>query len=64
MIKLTPREKDILDIIAKRGLTNKMIARQLHLSESSIKIHISNMLKKYGAKNRVQLTIFAKDQIH
>jgi len=64
MIKLTPREKDVLDLIAKRGLTNKMIARQLHLSESSIKIHISNMLKKYGAKNRVQLCIFAKDQIH
>jgi DNA-binding NarL/FixJ family response regulator len=57
----TPREQVILDLLIQRGLTNKQIARHLHLSESTIKMHMGNLLEKYGAKNRLQLVIFAEN---
>jgi len=61
---LTPREKIILDLLIERGLTNKQLARQLHCAESTIKLHIGNLLDKYGARNRLQLVLFAQKQIH
>lgn len=56
--KLTPREKDILACLA-RGESNKVIARSLDLAESTVKIHVQNILKKLNLTSRVQAAVFA-----
>jgi two-component system nitrate/nitrite response regulator NarL len=56
--KLTPREKDILACLA-RGESNKLIARKLELAESTVKIHVQNVLKKLKLSSRVQAAVFA-----
>jgi len=58
---LTPRQRQILDIVATRGISNKSIARMLHISESTVKLHMSGILKKFGLRNRTQLALFARD---
>lgn len=59
-VYLTPREQQILFFLFTRGCANKVIARLLSISESMVKAHIGNILKKYGAKNRLQLVVFAE----
>ena len=59
-IQLTPRQEQIFSIVTQRGVSNKMIGKMLNLSESTIKLHMSAIMKKYGAKNRTQLTVFSK----
>lgn len=56
--KLTPREREILACLA-RGESNKVIARALELAESTVKIHVQNILKKLGLSSRVQAAVFA-----
>lgn len=56
--KLTPRERDILECLA-RGESNKTIARRLDLAESTVKIHVQNVLKKLKLSSRVQAAVFA-----
>lgn len=56
--KLTPREKDILACLA-RGESNKGIARTLDVAESTVKIHVQNILKKLNLSSRVQAAVFA-----
>ena len=58
MDKLTPREREILACLA-RGESNKLIARILDLAESTVKIHVQNILKKLGLTSRVQAAVFA-----
>jgi DNA-binding NarL/FixJ family response regulator len=60
MIKLTPRESQILTLIQDRGVSNKIIAKMLHITESTVKLHITHIFKKYGVKNRTQLALFSK----
>jgi DNA-binding NarL/FixJ family response regulator len=50
---LTRREQQIVQLIS-RGLTNKEIASQLHLSEQTVKNHIHRMLRKLGATDRLR----------
>lgn len=59
--KLTPREREILACLA-RGESNKLIARVLDLAESTVKIHVQNILKKLGLTSRVQAAVFAVEQ--
>ena len=59
--RLTPREKEILECLA-RGESNKVIARSLDLSESTVKIHVQNVLKKLNLSSRVQAAVFAVEQ--
>lgn len=61
--RLTPREKEILDCLA-RGESNKVIARSLDLSESTVKIHVQNVLKKLNLSSRVQAAVFAVEHRH
>lgn len=56
--KLTPREREILACIA-RGQSNKEIARELEVAESTVKIHVQNMLRKLGLCSRVQAAVYA-----
>lgn len=56
--KLTPREREILDCLA-RGESNKGIARVLDLAESTVKIHVQNVLKKLKLSSRVQAAVYA-----
>jgi DNA-binding CsgD family transcriptional regulator len=51
---LTPRQHLILRSVA-RGMTNKDIAADLGISEQGVKVHISRLLERYGAANRVEL---------
>lgn len=56
--KLSPREREILQLIA-RGQSNKEIARTLELAESTVKIHVQNMLRKLNLSSRVQAAVYA-----
>jgi two-component system nitrate/nitrite response regulator NarL len=56
--KLTPREKEIIACLAL-GESNKGIARTLDLAESTVKIHVQNVLKKLKLTSRVQAAVFA-----
>ena len=55
---LTSRQAQILTYIKDRGASNKVIAKALNLSESTVKLHVGSILKKYGMKNRTQLALF------
>jgi two-component system nitrate/nitrite response regulator NarP len=55
--KLTPRQSQVLKLICHRGLSNKAIGNILKISESTVKIHTSAILKRYGVKNRTQLVL-------
>jgi len=55
---LTPRERDILQRVA-RGLSNRAIAEELHLSEATIKTHITRILSKLDLSSRVQAVVLA-----
>lgn len=60
IIKLTERQSQILHLVQDRGASNKTIAKILGITESTVKLHIGAVLKKYGVRNRTQLALFAK----
>jgi DNA-binding NarL/FixJ family response regulator len=55
---LTDREEQILATVA-RGRTNSEIAAELHISLSTVKSHIASLMAKLGARNRVEIAIWA-----
>jgi DNA-binding NarL/FixJ family response regulator len=58
-IELTPRQEEILTLIRERGCSNKVISKILNISESTVKLHVGAVLKKYNLKTRTQLAIFS-----
>jgi DNA-binding NarL/FixJ family response regulator len=56
--ELTAREHEVLKLVAA-GLTNAEIAQALHLSPLTAKTHVSRILMKLGARDRVQLVVMA-----
>ncbi|MGE4329049.1 response regulator [Diaphorobacter sp.] len=58
---LSPREEDVLREIA-RGASNKEIARQLSIAETTVKIHVQHILRKLGLSSRVQAAVYASDR--
>ena len=57
---LTPRETDVL-VAVGRGLSNAEVGQALHLSEATVKAHVSRLLDKLNAANRVQIAILAHE---
>jgi NarL family two-component system response regulator LiaR len=55
---LTPRETEVLKLIAS-GMSNKEIARQLLMTERTVKGHVSNILGKLGLQDRTQAALYA-----
>lgn len=57
---LTDREESVLLTIA-RGRTNAEIGQELHISMSTVKFHLGSLMTKLGARNRVELAIWAHE---
>lgn len=55
---LTPRERETLVWLA-RGVSNKHIARALDVAESTVKVHVQNILRKLELSSRVQAAVYA-----
>jgi DNA-binding NarL/FixJ family response regulator len=55
---LTTREREVLDQIA-HGRSNREIARLLHVSEKTVKTHVSSVLAKLGVQDRTQAALYA-----
>ncbi|MFN7694119.1 MAG: response regulator [Burkholderiales bacterium] len=53
---LSPRERETLELIA-RGDSNKVIARELGIAETTVKIHVQHLLRKLGLDSRVQAAV-------
>ena len=56
--QLSKREKQILALVAQ-GKDNQSIARELFISEKTVKNYVSNILSKLGIENRMKLIVFA-----
>jgi NarL family two-component system response regulator LiaR len=58
---LTDRERDVLACIGK-GSSNKQIATELAVSVTTVRTHVSNLLRKLNFENRTQLALYAREQ--
>ena len=58
---LTNREYEILSLIAK-GMSNKVIARELDISDGTVKVHVKHLLKKLGLRSRFEAAVWMVNQ--
>jgi two-component system nitrate/nitrite response regulator NarL len=61
LAQLSPRELEILRGIA-RGASNKIIARELGIAETTVKIHVQHVLRKLDVASRVQAAVIASER--
>lgn len=57
MEELTPRERQIADLVAG-GASNKLIARQLDITDRTVKAHLGTIFQKLGVSDRLQLGLY------
>jgi two-component system, NarL family, nitrate/nitrite response regulator NarL len=57
-VSLTPRETEVLGLIAE-GLSNKLIADRLKISEHTVKFHVNALLNKLSAETRTEAVVLA-----
>ena len=57
-INITEREMDVLKLVAT-GMSNQEIAQALHISEGTVRFHVTNLLSKLELSNRTQLALYA-----
>jgi two-component system, NarL family, nitrate/nitrite response regulator NarL len=59
--KFTDREQEILACIVD-GLSNKLIAHKLGISEGTVKVHVKNILRKLNLRSRLEIAVWAFNQ--
>lgn len=59
--QLTPREREILCLLAE-GQSNKMIARNLGISDGTVKLHVKSILRKLNVHSRVEAAVIAVEK--
>ncbi|HEY6335690.1 MAG TPA: LuxR C-terminal-related transcriptional regulator, partial [Alphaproteobacteria bacterium] len=59
---ISERERQVLRFL-RDGHSNKLIARELKISEATVKVHVKMLLKKIGAANRTQAAIWAMNHL-
>ena len=59
---LTDRESQILQLVAQ-GLSNRVIARRLDISEGTVKVHVKHLLKKLNLHSRVEAAVWALSKL-
>jgi DNA-binding NarL/FixJ family response regulator len=59
--ELSARESEVLQLVA-RGLPNKRIARELQISEKTVKAHLTQVFQRIGVTDRTQAALWAKDR--
>jgi DNA-binding NarL/FixJ family response regulator len=60
-VRMTPREREVIDLVAE-GLSNKAIAKELHISIHTVKSHLRNIMEKLTLHSRLQLAIYAHER--
>ncbi len=60
--RLTPREKQIVALIC-RGMRNKQIAENLHITPGTVKVHLMHIFEKTGLKDRLALAVRGRELI-
>jgi two-component system, NarL family, nitrate/nitrite response regulator NarL len=60
-VPLSNREQEILGMLV-RGFSNKRIARELNISEATVKVHVKALLRKTRASNRTQVAVWGLEQ--
>ncbi len=58
LVSLSGREREILGLIA-RGDSNKLIARELDIAETTVKVHVQHIFRKLNLSSRVQVAVYA-----
>jgi DNA-binding NarL/FixJ family response regulator len=58
-VSITPRQREVLALVA-RGKSNKAVARDLDLTENTVKIHVAAVLKALGVRNRTEAVMAAR----
>lgn len=58
---LTEQELRILELIAN-GLSNKVIGKELDITEGTVKVHVKHLLRKLGLRSRVEAAVWAVEQ--
>jgi DNA-binding NarL/FixJ family response regulator len=59
-VRLTPRESEVIDRVSE-GMSNKAIARDLHISIHTVKSHLRNIMEKLNLHSRLQLARYADE---
>ncbi len=57
---LTPRETQVLELVAE-GHTNRKIGESLYITEKTVSVHVSNILRKFDVDNRREAAVKARD---
>lgn len=61
MADLTKQEQRILELVAE-GMSNKLIARELGITEGTVKVHVKHLLRKLNLRSRVEAAVWYVDQ--
>ena len=60
--RLTPREKEVVRLIC-RGMKNKQIAENLHITAGTVKVHLMHIFEKTGLKDRLALAVHGRELV-
>jgi DNA-binding NarL/FixJ family response regulator len=61
IVYLTKRQNEVLDILSSEGLSNKGIANRLGISDHTVKVHITAILKAYSMTSRIELIMHVNE---